>query len=74
MEQVLQKTIKIRHVSNLKWLEHPKIDLEEVATFHSEEQDKLEDFIKNIEPKTIWSIENHLLKLWRIKTNPKISR
>jgi len=64
----------IGHIGNLKWLKQPKIDIEEVASFHSRERNELEDIIKNIKPKTIWSIENHPLELQRIKTEPKTSR
>jgi len=65
MEQVLQKNVKIGHVSNSKWLEQPKIDPKEVATFHSGEKNELEDVTKNNKPK------NHPPKLRCIKTKPK---
>jgi hypothetical protein len=41
----------IGHIGNLKWLKQPKIDIKEVATFHSGERNELEDIIKNIKPK-----------------------
>jgi len=64
----------VGHVSNLKWLKQPKIDIKEVATFHSGEHNELEDITKNSKPKTVWSIENHPLELQRIKTEPKTWR
>jgi hypothetical protein len=36
-----KKNAEVDHVSNLKQLEQPKNDLEEVVTFQSEEQNKL---------------------------------
>ncbi len=38
-------------MNNLEWLEQPKNDLEEVVTFHSGDQNKYEDDIRNIESK-----------------------
>jgi hypothetical protein len=53
MEQVLEKNVEVSHVSNLKQLEQPTINLEEVVTFHRGEQNKLEDVTINIELKII---------------------
>jgi hypothetical protein len=58
-------------MNNLEWLEQPKNDLEEVVTFHSGDQNKYKDDIRNIESKTIQPIGNHPLKLWRIKIELK---
>ncbi len=48
MEQVLQKSVEVGHINNMKLLEQPKIDPKDVVTFHSEKQNKLEDVTKNI--------------------------
>jgi len=61
VEHVLQENVKVGHISNLEWLEQPKIDPKQVMTFHGEEQNEMEDAIKNTEPKTSWPIENHPL-------------
>jgi hypothetical protein len=37
-------------------------------TFHSGEQNKLENITKNIEREIVWPIENHPPELWHIKT------
>jgi len=37
-------------------------------TFHSGEQNELENITKNIEQEIVWPIENHPPKLWHIKT------
>ncbi len=50
------------------------MDLEEVETFHSGEQNKLEDIIENIEPKIVQPMENHPLELQHIKTKLETSR
>jgi hypothetical protein len=71
IEQVLQESTKVGHVSNLEWLKQPKIDPKETKTFQSEEQIELDEVIKDIEPKNIKLIENHPPKLWHIKTKPK---
>ncbi len=47
MEQVLQKSAEVGHVSNTKRLEQPKNDLKDAMTFHSGEQNKSEDVIEN---------------------------
>jgi hypothetical protein len=49
MEYVLQESAKVGHTCNLKWLEQPKINIEEAMTFHSGEKNKLKDIIENIE-------------------------
>jgi len=62
MKQVLQKNAKIGHVSKLEWLQ-PKNDLEEVVTFQSGEQNKLENVTKNIELEIVRPTKNHPPKL-----------
>jgi hypothetical protein len=62
MEHVLQKNAKVGHISNLEWLQHPKINLK-AMTFHNEEQNELEDVTKNTKSETVWPIENHPPKL-----------
>ncbi len=63
MEQFMQESAEVGHIGNLEQLEQPKIDPKEVVTFHSGEQNKLEDVIENIELETIPPIENHPPKL-----------
>jgi polyhydroxyalkanoate synthesis regulator phasin len=53
----LQESAKVRHARHLEWLEQPKINLEEAKTFHNGEQNKLENIIKNIEPKIARAME-----------------
>jgi hypothetical protein len=48
MEQVLQESAEVGYVGSSMRLEQPKINLEEAATFHSGEQNELEDVTKNI--------------------------
>jgi hypothetical protein len=82
-EQFLQKNAKIGHVNNLEQLEQPNIDLEEAETFHSGEQNKLEDITESIElncttygkPSTkIMTHQNRIIKLHenRFGTLPNI--
>jgi hypothetical protein len=47
MEHVLQKNVEIRYACSLENLELPKIDMEEVVTFHNGEQNDLEGIIKS---------------------------
>jgi len=68
MEQVLQASVKVGHISNLKRLKQWKIDSKEATTFHSGEQNELENITKNIKPKTIQPTKNHPPKLRHIKT------
>jgi len=63
MKQVLQKSVEVGHVRNLKRLEQPKNDLEEVVTFQSGEQKKLEDIIENTKLKIVQPTKNHPPKL-----------
>jgi hypothetical protein len=37
IEHVLQESVEVGHINNLERVEQPKIDLEEVATFHNGE-------------------------------------
>ncbi len=41
------------HMSNMERLGQLKNDVDEVVTFHSGEQNELEDFTKNIKPETV---------------------
>jgi hypothetical protein len=51
MEQVLQESAKVGHVSNLEWLEQLKIDPKETMTFQSGEQNELDEVIKILNQK-----------------------
>ncbi len=51
MEQVLQETIKVEHSKSLKGIKLPKINFEEVVTFHNREQDHFTDITKKSKPK-----------------------
>lgn len=51
IEQVLQKTIKVEHSKSLKGVKLPKINFEEVVTFHNREQDHFTDITKKSKPK-----------------------
>ncbi len=72
MKQVLQKSVEIGHASNLKRLEQPKNNLEEVVTFQNGEQNKLEDITKNIKLKIVLPTKNHPPKLRCIKIELEI--
>jgi hypothetical protein len=72
MDQVLQESVEIGHVSNPKWLEQPENDPEESMTFHSGEQNELEDVTKNTKSKIVQPTRNHPLELWRIKIEAEI--
>jgi hypothetical protein len=61
----------VGHVSNTEQLNQPNNNLKEVVTFHSGEQNDLEDVTKNTELETIQPIRNHPLKLRHIKTKQK---
>jgi len=52
MEKVLQKNVEVGHIGNLERLKQPKINLK-AMTFHSGEQNELEDITKNIKPKIV---------------------
>jgi hypothetical protein len=67
----LQESAKVRHTSNPKQLEQPKIDLEEVMTFHNGEENELEDVTKNTKLKTIRPTINHPLELQCLTIKPK---
>ncbi len=50
MEQVLQESAKVYHISNPKKLKQPKINLKEVVAFLTAKQNELEDITKNTKP------------------------
>jgi hypothetical protein len=55
----LQESVKVGHASNLEHLKQPKIGIEEAMTFHSGEQNELEDIIEYTKPKIVQPIGNH---------------